>query len=100
MLVRASHSLLCARDRGCSVHPAFPAPSVWGGNFRQTSGASRRENAKMWLDPSPSLRGAQRRSNPLFLRAAKWIASLALAMTEWLFDGMGLLAELWCLKLC
>jgi hypothetical protein len=29
-----------------------------------------------------SLQGAQRRSNPFFLYAARWIASLALAMTD------------------
>jgi len=37
----------CTRDRGCSAHPVFPAPSFWRGqgNFRQSSGASRREIA-------------------------------------------------------
>ena len=30
----------CARDRGCSAHPAFPAPSFFGGTeFMQNSGA-------------------------------------------------------------
>ena len=46
-------SLLCARDRGCSAHPAFPAPSLEG-RLRplvsrvtyQDSGASCRETAK------------------------------------------------------
>jgi hypothetical protein len=40
---------LCAsgtRDRGCSEHPAFPAPSLLRErNFQQASGARRRENA-------------------------------------------------------
>ena len=27
MLVCASHTISCTRDRGCSKHPAFPAPS-------------------------------------------------------------------------
>ena len=45
----------CTRDRGCSAHPAFPAPSVFGGreNYLQISGASCRENAKLY---PPSLR--------------------------------------------
>src|SRR3954470_17674102 len=31
----------CTRDRGCSVHPAFPAPSVFeGGEFRASLGRS------------------------------------------------------------
>ena len=29
MLVCAFFCATCTRDRGCSVHPAFPAPSVW-----------------------------------------------------------------------
>ena len=37
---------VCTRDRGCSVHPAFPAPSSFRGwQSTQSSGASRRENA-------------------------------------------------------
>ena len=39
----------CTRDRGCSAHPAFPAPSLWRDNDMQTSGAMRRENAGVWL---------------------------------------------------
>ena len=30
MLVCAFLCIHCTRDRGCSVHPAFPAPSVFG----------------------------------------------------------------------
>jgi hypothetical protein len=42
-----AHSTLhCARDRGCSVHPAFPAPSLFEGDPCQSSGASRCESAK------------------------------------------------------
>src|SRR6266851_9848182 len=38
----------CTRDRGCSKHPAFPAPSVFfGRNFLHSLGASRRENVKL-----------------------------------------------------
>ena len=40
----------CTRDRGCSAHPAFPAPSFFeGDNDMKTSGASRRENANAYL---------------------------------------------------
>src|SRR5215216_1714348 len=47
MLVCAFLCTHCTRDRGCSVHPAFPAPSVFegGDKFMQASGAMRRENA-------------------------------------------------------
>jgi len=43
--VRISHQH-CTRDRGCSKHPAFPAPShLREKEFQQSSGAMRRENA-------------------------------------------------------
>ena len=42
-------SFVCAnrtRDRGCSKHPVFPAPSIFErANEMQTSGEMRRENA-------------------------------------------------------
>ena len=45
MLVCALLAHYCTRDRGCSKHPAFPAPSdFWGEGFLQTSGETRREN--------------------------------------------------------
>src|ERR1700716_2672674 len=35
MLVCVSSHYFCTRDRGCSVHPAFPAPSFFeGGKFK------------------------------------------------------------------
>jgi hypothetical protein len=38
----------CTRDRGCSVHPAFPAPFVFEGKGSgKTSGASRCEKANV-----------------------------------------------------
>jgi hypothetical protein len=79
------------------VHPVFPAPSdlEGKGNFQQSSGAARREIAK--LCPHSSLRGAllsaearlrvkadATKQSTLSLRhryAARWIASLTLAMT-------------------
>ena len=39
----------CTRDRGCSAHPAFPAPSNLRDNETQTSGVSRRENVDVYL---------------------------------------------------
>src|SRR5437899_9794089 len=40
----------CTRDRGCSAHPAFPAPSDFERreDYLQTSGDHRRENAVSW----------------------------------------------------
>jgi hypothetical protein len=55
--------------------PGIPhALCFQGGDQLQTSDASRREIAKVYLH-LPSLRGAKRRSNPFFL-SALWIASL------------------------
>src|SRR5258705_13392295 len=38
MLVCVSLCALCTRDRGCSVHPAFPAPSVFEGKVHANLG--------------------------------------------------------------
>jgi hypothetical protein len=38
---------LCTRDRGCSAHPVFPAPSLLGGSIINNSGALRCENAEV-----------------------------------------------------
>ena len=41
----------CTRDRGCSEHPAFPAPSCFRANdFFKTPGASRRGIAELYLE--------------------------------------------------
>jgi hypothetical protein len=47
MLVCALLCAHCTRDRGCSAHPVFPAPSL-GESFGQASGASRREIANAY----------------------------------------------------
>src|SRR4051794_11848501 len=54
MLVGALLVHACSRDRGCSAHPAFPAPSELeeGGTKWKTSGKSCRENAKACLPPA------------------------------------------------
>src|SRR5439155_23169314 len=46
----------CTRDRGCSVHPAFPAPSFLRDNEKQASGKPCRENARARLELSSTLR--------------------------------------------
>jgi hypothetical protein len=48
MLVGVFVCAICSRDRGCSVHPAFPAPSDQEGKavFWQTSGRAACEIAK------------------------------------------------------
>src|ERR1700716_1402014 len=49
--------LLCTRGCGCIGARHSPTPSVFRGErFTHTSGASRRENAKVRLCVSPSLR--------------------------------------------
>src|SRR3984885_978699 len=55
---------------GCSGRPAFPTPSL-GERFLQQLGriAPRGAKTHVWIGP-PSLRGAQRRSNPYFLCCA------------------------------
>jgi hypothetical protein len=58
----------CTRDRGCSKHPAFPAPSYfWADDFGKTSGAARREMAELYSVGATSLR-AKRRNPFLSLR--------------------------------
>src|SRR5258706_16059703 len=60
-------------------------PDFEGKVFSKTPGASRRENAKSYSPHHCEERSG--RSNPFYLRAAKWIASLALAMTAELFES-------------
>jgi hypothetical protein len=54
MLVCALPCAHCTRDRGCSAHPVFPAPSL-GESFGKASGASRREIAGLRHAVLPSL---------------------------------------------
>src|SRR5437879_5169105 len=49
MLVCASTTISCTRDRGCSKHPAFPAPSSLGETVLQSPGETRRGNAEVCL---------------------------------------------------
>src|SRR6267143_3907756 len=77
MLVCASFDAHCTRDRGCSAHPVFPAPSVFEGDvFSITSGASRRENANVCQVPVIARSEATKQS---ILCAARWIASRSLS---------------------
>jgi hypothetical protein len=67
-------SAFCTRDRGCSAHPAFPAPSDFKArNDSHSSGEWRREIADSC--PSTSLRGALATKQSIFPLAAPWIAS-------------------------
>src|SRR3954451_12104738 len=74
MLVCAPFCANCTRDRGCSAHPVFPAPSDFEeGQTMQASGISCREKADAYPlyddtdgclnsnHVSASLRGAKRR---------------------------------------
>jgi hypothetical protein len=68
------------RGCGCAWHPAFPTPSGYGAeNFWHDSGALRRENAKLHL--AVIARSGSDEAIHSFFVAARWIASLALAMT-------------------
>ena len=49
LYARVRLSTHCTRDRGCSAHPAFPAPSFLRDNEMQSSGRSCRENADVHL---------------------------------------------------
>jgi len=73
MLVCVFLSALCTRDRGCSVHPAFPAPSFGGRTFMQTSGAPCREKGEVTSDVVVIASEAKQSIPPL---ADRWIASL------------------------
>src|ERR1700742_3694112 len=69
------------RGCGCAWHPAFPAPFVLKG--RRIPGTARTQRAaRMRRCIQPSLRGAKATKQSSFPCAARWIASLALAMTE------------------
>src|SRR5258708_28192254 len=66
---------ICTRGCGCIGHPAFPAPSVVKSG--ETVFAKLGRIAPRDRGGAPSLRGAKRRSSPLFyLRPQLWIASL------------------------
>src|SRR6266436_7001765 len=58
MLVCVFLCTYCTRDRGCSAHPAFPAPSVLeeGGRYANLGHFTPRERES--LSRMPSLRGA------------------------------------------
>ena len=64
--VRAFYQRNCTRDRGCSVHPVFPAPSDFG-EGRQKFKARAQPAARRRRHVNPSLR-AQRSNPPLCLR--------------------------------
>ena len=77
------------RGCGCSGHPAFPTPSLWARDKckpRTLRAARTKSYAELYQRHCEErlVRRAQRarrkrRSNPLFLCAAKWIASRSLS---------------------
>src|SRR3982074_2896009 len=87
----------CTRDRGCSKHPAFPAPSIGREIFQGLGRIAPRDREVVSVTRevvsvtiATSLRGAKRRlvrrsstseggSNPFLLYAARWIASRSLS---------------------
>src|ERR1700741_4232908 len=62
MLVCAFFCAHCTRDRGCSVHPAFPAPSLGENVYAKLGRSAPREGRLMSAVGAPSLRA--KRSNP------------------------------------
>jgi hypothetical protein len=86
MLVCTLFSARRTRDRGCSAHPVFPAPSIWRGqgSFWQSSGATRRENnfRRPGLEPGPIRRGPSVRALTLATffkqhRRGVWVPAFA-----------------------
>jgi hypothetical protein len=67
----------CARDRGCSAHPAFPAPSVWRGTG---SCITRALCVAIIHSSCPDLIRASINLQKNFLRG--WIAGSSPAMTN------------------
>src|ERR1022692_188319 len=96
MLVCAYH-FSCTRDRGCTVHPAFPRAlhSKEGGksmaNLEQSLLRECELMSHCYSHVAASLRGALATKQSILasLLAVRWIASLTLAMTAlgfWKFN--------------
>jgi len=64
----------CTRGRGCSGHPAFPTPFMGREINAQLGRIAPRDREVAFEIRASSLRA--KRSNPFFLYAARWIASL------------------------
>jgi hypothetical protein len=91
MLVCVFLCTFCTRDRGCSVHPVFPAPSCFEGKdfavkprTHRVAGTRRcvstRHCQERSCPPKPAFgRRRMRPSNPFFLYAAPSIASRSLS---------------------
>src|ERR1700724_901924 len=86
MLVCASCCIYCTRDRGCSAHPVFPAPSDLEGEvFLQNFGriASRDREVVSVNPSSPRTRGPIRRGRDYL---ARWSTTFLQQLT---FVAMG-----------
>ena len=84
MLVCAFPVHHCARDRGCSAHPVFPAPSTVSG-ANEMANLGQRLSRECGSMPHRHCEEHLRRSNPA-LHVRRWIASsqVLLAMTVWM----------------
>jgi hypothetical protein len=82
MLVCVFACAFCTRDRGCSAHPAFPAPSEGRETFQHLGRIAPREIFAR-LELEPSLRGAlaTKQSSFFSCRFKKLDCFAALAMT-------------------
>jgi len=74
---------LLRHARPCAGHPRPFADRREARASREASFAlPGHDDGKLQRSSMPSLRGVKRRSNPAFLAGPRWIASLALAMTQ------------------
>jgi hypothetical protein len=77
MLVCVFYAHIARETAGAASTRHSLRPLLDGRNDLHSPGETRRGNAEVCFGTrTPSLRGAKRRSNPFFLYAARWIASL------------------------
>jgi len=76
MLVCAFLSASCTRDRGCSKHPAFPAPSLF---WAKRYGATRANHAAGMRTCIPHVIASEAKQS-ISPRKDRWIASLAMTV--------------------
>src|SRR2546426_5842888 len=94
MLVCAFLCANCTRDRGCSVHPVFPAPSDFEGKVKSKPRADRAARSQRYVirrmgraKRNPSSRA------PTLMGIAEFIIGPAEGRTRWLHPSYGLRSE-------
>src|SRR5882757_5760104 len=93
MLVCALVRFLCTRDRGCSAHPVFPAPSSFGANDLQNFGRNAPRDRKVASAAlSTSLRANGSGECPPDDRLREAIHFAPQRKKEWIASSQGLLA--------